>query len=377
VAASTPNPPPEPPNEGSVDAGSTRPKLRSWVKDLSRGVRWLLGVIIVALVGAVVTAIVAGWFGPDELGAELSDVAIDRNVTLDEYAIRHENVSASSLGSASVIHLEVHLVAQTSPEDLPQDEQPQDEQPQDEQPQDEQPQDEQPQDEQPQDEQPQDEQPQDEQQPGGEKTPDDTGMIRGLQLSAQDRKQLNAGVDQALRNDPEADVGQTCGEDAVDPKCGLGPVLPIRFEEEEGAVSDEGEEGAVSDDEEGLVSPEAVARRLTEIFHGTRTRPVLPDRGKRQMVGVTVNFKISMTGFDDGTADIRWSLYSAKSGVPVPRDWLRFRRALSLRGEAEKDSASSEFWVPVPKATGPFFIRIGVYDEHDTRLDYADTPHFR
>ena len=122
--------------------------------------------------------------------------------------------------------------------------------------------------------------------------------------------------------------------------------------------------------QEGLESTETVARRLEKIFIGTRKRD-------GQMVGVTVNFRISMTGFDDGTADIRWSLYSAKSDVPVPRDWLRLRPALSLRGEAPQDSGSDEFWVPIPNVKGPFFVRLGVYDEDNQRLDYADTARFR
>jgi hypothetical protein len=48
-----------------------------------------------------------------------------------------------------------------------------------------------------------------------------------------------------------------------------------------------------------------------------------------------------------------------------------------LRGDVNRDSGSGEFWVPIPQLRGPFFIRVGVYDDHGTRLDYADTRHFR
>jgi len=60
-------------------------------------------VVIVALVGALAAVIVARWFGPDELGAKLSNVTIDRNVTLDEYAERHSDHASSGARSNSTI----------------------------------------------------------------------------------------------------------------------------------------------------------------------------------------------------------------------------------------------------------------------------------
>ena len=94
------------------------------------------------------------------------------------------------------------------------------------------------------------------------------------------------------------------------------------------------------------------------------------------MVGVTVNYNVTMKGFEDDTVEIRWSLYSAKSSVPVPQDWLRTRTALTLQGQAPEDSGGDPFWVPIPRRQGRYFIRVSVHDENDTRLDYADTPRF-
>jgi len=315
------------------------------LKELSRGVRWLLGVIVVALVVDLHTAVVRGCAGPAERGAELSDVAIDRNVTLDEYAIRHENDSASRPGSASLMHLEVHLVAQAIPEDVPPEE-PEPQEP-----------------EEPQPEEPEPEEPQ----PGGQTTADDMGVLLRRPFSPKESEALNAGVQEVI-DESQLDVGPACEEDAMQPKCPLPALLFLPADVEAGVLTVE---------QEGPLSAETVARRLRKIFNGTRTRPLSPAGGKRQMVGATVNFNVSMTGFDDGRADVRWSLYSAGDNALVPRDWLRTQRALSLRGEANKDSASGEFWVPLPKAKGPFFIRLGVYDDDNTRLDYADTPRFR
>jgi hypothetical protein len=77
------------------------------------------------------------------------------------------------------------------------------------------------------------------------------------------------------------------------------------------------------------------------------------------------------------TGGVKWSLYRARQNVVVPRPWLFNQRILLLTGGADKASASRQFWVPIPKRRGPFFIRVGVYDDHGEGLDYADTKSFR
>ncbi len=56
----------------------------------------------------------------------------------------------------------------------------------------------------------------------------------------------------------------------------------------------------------------------------------------------------------------------------MPRDWLLNRRAVQLTDEG----ASHDFWVPLPKLRGPFFVRIGIYDE-GKRLTFRDSRPFR
>ena len=60
----------------------------------------------------------------------------------------------------------------------------------------------------------------------------------------------------------------------------------------------------------------------------------------------------------------------------MPREWLVNRRALVARPEVASDRASGDFWVPLPRRRGPYFVRLGVYDE-GTRLTFADTESFR
>jgi hypothetical protein len=159
-------------------------------------------------------------------------------------------------------------------------------------------------------------------------------------------------------------VAPDCFENAIAPDCGLAGVqLYMQAAEEDGSAAD--------------VSPQTVGRRLARVFGATRTQPSRADPVRRELVGVAVQFGVTLTGFRGDTADVRWSLHSAGTGVRLPDPWLREQRALLLRGEAGRDTASGEFWVPVPRRRGPFFIRIGVYDDDRTRLDFADTPSFR
>jgi hypothetical protein len=123
------------------------------------------------------------------------------------------------------------------------------------------------------------------------------------------------------------------------------------------------------------VDPATVASRLKEVFTDIRRREV-PSGGRVELVGATVDYNVTLTGFRGHKVIVRWSLHEAGTGGQVPREWLRNRPFRWLKGEAEKDSASDSFWVPLPNIDGRFFVRVGVYDEDGVRLDYADTPAF-
>jgi hypothetical protein len=62
-----------------------------------------------------------------------------------------------------------------------------------------------------------------------------------------------------------------------------------------------------------------------------------------------------------------------RAGASVPPDWYENQSVLLLEAEAEEDSGSGEFWVPLPRDMGSYFVRLGVYDEDGDRLDYEDT----
>jgi hypothetical protein len=328
---------------------------------LTKGGKWLAGVVVVALVGALASQIVPRMFGPAELAAKLSNVTVDSDVSLEEYALRRGggDAFASDRAAPPAVRLVAAEAATTTTATTTTEEpttttatttteepttttgttttQDGDEPPAS----------------------------------GRARFGQDT-VVR-LKPDFVAKQKLDAGVKAALdaRRVPQMLVlPSACDNDVVSPACGL-TSLQLSM-----GVADEDATASLQINQEDVSIPQ-VQMQLAKVFRGTRTAPAQSDPSKRDLIGATINFNVSLTGFDGESADVRWSLYSQSRRRPVPRDWLRNQRALLLRGEAEKDSGSGEFWVPIPEVRGPFFIRIGVYNAAGTRLDYADTPSFR
>lgn len=312
-------------SDSPVQPRSSRTALGRWFDPLGRGAKWLLGIILVALVGALVTALVASWIPSAALSAQLSDVSIDRNVTLAEFEARNRTDSAAI----------VRLVAQTTdPEtDTPT--------------------------------------PSPSTTPEPTLTPEPTPSVDddpvvGPTFSDRERDRFDTGLRRALTDPsvPDVELGSACSRDVSSSECGLHSLQrSLQVVDGEGQPS--------------TVQPAKVANGLVKILRGTRMQPV-DGLGKREPVGVTVNFNASLTGFDGKRVDVRWSLYNATDRRRVPHAWLRNQTALFLKGKADMHKRSDQFWAPLPKAKGPYFIRVSVYDaDDDTRLDYANTAQFR
>lgn len=301
-------------------------------------------------VAAAIGAILALWPDPTpELRAELSDVIVDRNVTLDEYAARHETAGASAPSAPAAMQLAAYLAAATTPESTTTTETTPEETTTDED------------DEETTPTETTDDTTPTETTPTGGTTTSEEGEL-SVVLTEESRERLGQGVRGAL-SDPalaEVDLGKVCSRSVNDQNCGLRThVVYMQVVDEDGSPRE--------------VDAETVAEQLGALLTATRTQPVSAAGSSVQPIGVTVNFNISLTGFRDRKVAVRWSLHDAAGGGRVSRDWLRNQPALWLVGEAEKDSASSDFWVPLPKLRGPFFIRVSVYDEDGVRLDFVDT----
>jgi hypothetical protein len=111
------------------------------------------------------------------------------------------------------------------------------------------------------------------------------------------------------------------------------------------------------------------AVEVARVFKATRT-------DGREPIGVTVNFDLGAVGYEGKRLDVRWSLYSARTRRRVPREWLQMRRALLVKPDVEDARTSATFWVPLPRAHGPWFVRLAVFDSRGARVTFADTKRF-
>lgn len=338
-AGSGPPPGPGLPAPADSEGGDAeRSPLRRWYDSLSRGVQWLVAVVVGAgAVAGAIGSIVALWPDPDPAQhAKLTNISVDRDVTLQEWEDRHRGENNAEANRGEPLILAAYQLAQTETEATTTDGDTTT------------------------DETTTDGTTTEETTTDGTTTDEEDGpeaegdIVTEPLPSAEQRARLNRGLDLALDEPsvPELDLG-VCGEELSDPDCGLRSTMTYLLRPQ------------------SQVTPQVVAERLAELFDHLRTsdQEVPPEP-----LGVTVNFDVALTGFQGDEAEIRWSLYSARGAVP--RDWLRNQRVLSLEAEAEEDSGSGEFWAPLPSREGSYYIRFGVYDEDGDRVTYRNTRRF-
>ena len=331
----------------SADDGSrsSSSSLKSWFTSLSKGVQWLIGAIITAgaLAGAF-AAISALWAPDPEQSAEIDALTLDRGVSLETYTIRHGGTAL-----APSAHLQLAAVTLAQAETVPAEpsEPPAVE-----------------------DEAPTTTPTAPTTEPettttGPEPSSTEPGSTDQPPGSSDLRDGLREGMSRVL-TEPETaglEIPQTCVKSPTDPLCGAHFLIDIEPADEHGPEGDD--------------PVEAVAERVTQIFRNIRTGPVDQATGKRPLMGVGVNFDVSLTGFSGRSVNVYWSLHRIHNGVDrTPVDWLTDQHVQVLHPHATTDKASPEFWAPLPKGKGSYFIRVEV-NAGDTRIAVADTPHFR
>ncbi len=123
---------------------------------------------------------------------------------------------------------------------------------------------------------------------------------------------------------------------------------------------------------DGAIS-EADAEAILTVFRHTRMVAGAP-------VGVIVNFHVTVNGYVGKPVTVRWSLWSLQNGsgrvTQLPEQWLVNRPVDTLIEQADSDSASPEFWIPLPTESGRFEVEIAAYTASGERLADEFTPPF-
>jgi hypothetical protein len=300
--------------------------LRAWFSSLGDATQRVVKVVIAA--GAVATsigAIVALWPDPDPppaiLDAEFSEITVDENIALSQFTARDEELDGAA-ASAELAAITLPLqptVTQTFTTKTDTTE-------------------------------------------TTETTESDTTQTDTTPTtveadpgpSVEARRRVNQALGEALKNPDvgQIDIGATCQARPEDDDCAL---KALAFKS-----SDQG--------------PAELKELLVKFFKEVRKR-TLPT-GVRQPLGVTVNYKLTMTGFRGEAVRVRWELHR-QGGDGLPHDWLRKQRPATWEAEADQDSVSPNVWVPLPPEGGQLFVRLIAEDEDGVPVARSNTPRFQ
>lgn len=124
---------------------------------------------------------------------------------------------------------------------------------------------------------------------------------------------------------------------------------------------------------EYATNSDEAARQLASIFHDSR-QGVFDH--KREPLGVTVNYTIDFAGYEGHLLALAWSLCSASTGRPLPREWWRNIVAEQIKPASSKAKILGSFWAPVPPTRGHYYFRLRVFDR-GSEVAYVKTPEFR
>ena len=100
-----------------------------------------------------------------------------------------------------------------------------------------------------------------------------------------------------------------------------------------------------------------------------------PD-GTAEALGRLIDLTVRLTALEGECIQLAWSLYDARSENVVPERWLQFRTGLRFVAGDGDVSASEQFWVPMPRRGGRFYVRIGLFKEDGTRLTLGRSQSF-
>jgi pectin methylesterase-like acyl-CoA thioesterase len=129
-----------------------------------------------------------------------------------------------------------------------------------------------------------------------------------------------------------------------------------------------------TDDQGKRLTTEQVIQRQDKLFKTMRTVKVARTH-KADPVGVVVTADIELEGLRGKDVRLSWAMWQ-KNGDTLGPDWLTEHLAYRMKATSEDDTASFDFWIPLPKSPGSYFVRSRLSTGTAT-LATADSEPFR
>jgi hypothetical protein len=129
-----------------------------------------------------------------------------------------------------------------------------------------------------------------------------------------------------------------------------------------------------TDDQGERLTAAQVVQRQDELFKTMRTVKVARTH-KADPVGVVVTADVELAGLRGKDVRLSWAMWQ-KNGDTLGPDWLTEHLAYRMKATSEDDTASFDFWIPLPKSPGSYFVRSRLSTGTAT-LATADSEPFR
>ena len=120
-----------------------------------------------------------------------------------------------------------------------------------------------------------------------------------------------------------------------------------------------------SDGKGNIVSPEVAANRIVGILGHTRTVSETPNqnsgpRNESEPLGELISLNMELVGLRGQPVFLSWSIFQAGGHDNLFGRWLNNFVAYRLMATTDDDTGSLDMWIPLPKVSGPYFIRLNL-----------------
>jgi hypothetical protein len=122
-------------------------------------------------------------------------------------------------------------------------------------------------------------------------------------------------------------------------------------------------------------SPARAARDVADVLKNARKTAHKSGR-RRETLGVVVAVEVELRGLRGRPALIYWTMWPATGETSLPEQWQRQFLADRLTASSVRDTAATDFWVPLPKRHGRYFVEVTVVVDGAVKAS-ADSETFR
>jgi hypothetical protein len=127
--------------------------------------------------------------------------------------------------------------------------------------------------------------------------------------------------------------------------------------------------GHALDLEGNPVAPGVAAERVVKVLKDARTTQ------RKEPLGVVVSVDVELAGLRDKPVLLSWSMWQ-KNGTTrrLYGNWLNRNLAYRLKASTDRDTATLDLWIPLPKPPGPYFVRMQLTASGSARASTDSQP---